>query len=66
MYQNTSPSAAHDGVLKVAATAETLPKSSAFFVSGNDRKGDDEGFRAHERTLAQGSEMSVPCAGLLS
>ena len=63
---NTIPSPAHDGVLKVAAEAETLPKPSAFFASGNDRKGDDEGFRAHGRTLAQGCEMSVPCAGALS
>ena len=65
-FLNTIPSVAHDGVLKVAAKAETLPKPSAFFVSGNDRKGDDEGFRAHGRTLAQGCEMSVPCAGALS
>lgn len=63
---NTIPSPAHDGVLKVATEAETLPKPSAFFASGNDRKGDDEGFRAHGRTLAQGCEMSVPCAGALS
>ena len=63
---NTIPSPAHDGVLKVAAEAETLPKPSAFIASGNDRKGDDEGFRAHGRTLAQGCEMSVPCAGALS
>ena len=63
---NTIPSVAHDGVLKVAAKAETLPKPSAFFVSGNDRKGDDEGFRAHGRTLAQGCEMSVPCTEPLS
>ena len=26
MYQNTIPSTAHDGVLKVAAEAETLPQ----------------------------------------
>ena len=66
MYQNTIPSTAHDGVLKVAAEAEALAQPTAVLISGDDRKTDDEGFRAHGRTLAQGCEMSVPCAGALS
>ena len=52
MYQNTIPSTAHDGVLKVAAETETLPQSTAVLISGDDRKTDDEGFRAHGSTLA--------------
>jgi hypothetical protein len=53
MYQNTIPSTAHDGVLKVAAEAEALAQPTAVLISGDDRKTDDEGFRAHGSTLAQ-------------
>ena len=54
MYQNTIPSTTHDGVLKVAAEAEALAQPTAVLISGDDRKADDEGFRAHGSTLAQG------------
>ena len=64
MYQNTIPSTAHDGVLKVAAETETLPQSTAVLISGDDRKTDDEGFRAHGSTLAQGLERHTPFAAL--
>lgn len=37
MYQNTSPPAAHDGVLKVAAEAEALAQPTAVLISGDDR-----------------------------
>ena len=54
MYQNTIPSTPpHDGVLKVAAEAEALAQPTAVLISGDDRKTDDEGFRAHGSTLAQ-------------
>ena len=43
----------HDGVLKVAAEAEALAQPTAVLISGDDRKTDDEGFRAHGSTLAQ-------------
>ena len=52
MYQNTIPSTTHDGVLKVATEAETLPQPTAVVISGDDRKTDDEGFRAHGSTIA--------------
>ena len=64
MYQNTIPSTAHDGVLKVATETETLPQSTAVLISGDDRKTDDEGFRAHGSTLAQGLERHTPFAAL--
>ena len=51
MYQNTIPSTTHDGVLKVAAEAEALAQPTAVLISGDDRKTDDEGFRAHGSTL---------------
>ncbi len=54
VYQNTIPSTTHDGVLKVATEAETLLQPTAVLISGDDRKTDDEGFRAHGSTLAQG------------
>ena len=60
---NTIPSPAHDGVLKVAAEAETLPQPTAVLISGDDRKTDDEGFRAHGSTLAQGLERHTPFIG---
>ena len=63
MYQNTIPSTTHDGVLKVAAEAETLPQPTAVLISGDDRKTDDEGFRAHGSTLAQGPERHTPFIG---
>ena len=63
MYQNTIPSITHDGVLKVAAEAETLPQPTAVLISGDDRKTDDEGFRAHGSTLAQGLERHTPFIG---
>lgn len=56
MYQNTIPSTAHDGVLKVAAEAETLPQPTAVLISGDDRKTDDEGFRAHGSTIGSSSK----------
>ena len=62
-FQNTIPSTAHDGVLKVAAEAETLPQPTAVLISGDDRKTDDEGFRAHGSTLAQGLERHTPFIG---
>ena len=58
--QNTIPPVAHDGVLEVAAEAETLSQPTAVLVSGNNRKADDEGFRAHEATLTHSLEMSTP------
>ena len=58
-FLNTIPSAARDGVLEIAAEAETLPKPSAFLASGNDRKGDDEGFRGHGTTSTHSLEMST-------
>ena len=61
--QHTIPSTAHDGVLKVAAEAETLPQPTAVLISGDDRKTDDEGFRAHGSTLAQGVERHTPFIG---
>ena len=63
MYQNTIPSTTHDGVLKVAAEAETLLQPTAVLISGDDRKTDDEGFRAHGSTLAQGLERHTPFIG---
>ena len=35
-FQNTIPPAAHDGVLEVAAEAETLSQPTAVLVSGNN------------------------------
>ena len=63
MYQNTIPSTTHDGVLKVAAEAEALAQPTAVLISGDDRKTDDEGFRAHGSTLAQGVERHTPFIG---
>ena len=63
MYQNTIPSTTHDGVLKVAAEAETLLQPTAVLISGDDRKTDDEGFRAHGSALAQGLERHTPFIG---
>ena len=62
-FQNTIPSTAHDGVLKVAAEAEALAQPTAVLTSGDDRKTDDEGFRAHGSTLAQGLERHTPFIG---
>ena len=59
-FPNTIPPAAHDGVLKVAAEAETLSQPTAVLVFGNNRNADDEGFRAHEVTLTHSLEMSTP------
>ena len=63
MYQNTIPSTTHDGVLKVAAEAEALPQPTAVLIAGDDRKTDDEGFRADGSTLAQGVGRHTPFIG---
>ena len=45
------------------AEAEALAQPTAVLISGDDRKTDDEGFRAHGSTLAQELERHTPFIG---